>query len=207
MSEYELIASNGCGSAVIEMALALTGLPHRVTLIPYLKPGPGRDRLLSLNPLGQVPTLVRPDGSVMTESAAMVLHIHDVAPRAGLVPSDVDRRAAFFNLLVVLVGAVYPTFTFGDEPEHFGLDGAAAAILRSESDARRTRIWQHMETLVSPVPYALGSTLTAIDLYLAVMTAWRPGRGWFAEHCPKLLSAADAATQTPAVARVLERNA
>lgn len=52
MSEYELIASKGCGSAVIEMALALAGLPHRVTLIPYWKDGPERSRLLSLNPLG-----------------------------------------------------------------------------------------------------------------------------------------------------------
>jgi hypothetical protein len=29
---------------MIEMALA--GLPHKVTLIPYLKPGPERQRLL-----------------------------------------------------------------------------------------------------------------------------------------------------------------
>jgi GST-like protein len=206
MSEYELIASKGCGSAVIEMALALAGLPHRVTLIPFLKPGPGRDRLLPLNPLGQVPTLVRPDGTVMTESAAMVLHIHDVAPQAGLVPSDVDRRAAFFNLLVILVGAVYPTFTFGEEAKHFGLDDAAASTLRSACAARRMRIWQRMEAMISPAPHALGSALTAIDLYLAVMTDWNPGRTWFAENCPKLLSAVDAAAQIPAVARVLERN-
>jgi len=206
MSEYELIASKGCGSAVIEMALALAGLPHTVTMIPFLAPGPGRERLLSLNPLGQVPTLILPDGAVMTESAAMVLHIHDVAPQAGLVPSGVERRAAFFNLLIVLVGAVYPTFTFGDEPEHFGLDDAAASTLRSESDARRMRIWRHMETLVTPEPYVLGSALTAIDLYLAVMTAWRPGRSWFAEHCPKLFSAAEAATRVPAIGHVIERN-
>lgn len=207
MSEYELIASKGCGSAVIEMALALAALPHRIALIPYLEPGPGRERLLSRNPLGQVPTLILPDKTVLTESAAMVLHIHDVAPQAGLVPSDVDNRAVFFNLLIVLVGAVYPTFTFGDEPKQFGLDDAAAALLRSESDARRMRIWRHMETLLLPDPYALGQTLTAIDLYLAVMTAWRPGRAWFAEHCPKLLSAADAAAKIPAISRVLGRNA
>lgn len=206
MSEYELIASKGCGSAVIEMALALAALPHRVTRIPYLEAGPERERLLSLNPLGQVPTLILPDGTVMTESAAMVLHINDVAPRAGLVPSDADDRPAFFNLLIVLIGAVYPTFTFGDDPKQFGLDDAAAAILRAESDSRRMRIWRHMEAQISPSPHALGSALTAIDLYLAVMTAWRPRRAWFAEHCPKLLSAAEAAAQVPAISEVIERN-
>jgi GST-like protein len=157
--------------------------------------------------LGQVPTLILPGGTVMTESAAMVLHIHDVAPQTGLVPSDTSRRAAFLNHVIVLVGAIYPTFTFGDAPQHFGPDDAASALLRSESDTRRMQIWRHMESLDSPGPYALGPTLTAIDLYLAVMTAWRPGRVWFAKHCPKLLSAADAAVQTPVVGRVLERNA
>ncbi|MFD0389538.1 hypothetical protein ACFQ4K_19925 [Tistrella bauzanensis] len=34
-----LIGSPGCGSAVIEMALALTGLPHVVEDLPYLEPG------------------------------------------------------------------------------------------------------------------------------------------------------------------------
>lgn len=207
MSEYELIASKGCGSAMIEMALELAGLPHRVTLIPYLEPGPGRERLLSLNPLGQVPTLILPDGTVMTESAAMVLHIHDAAPQAGLAPRPGDpNRAAFLNLLVVLVGALYPTFTFGDDPKQFGLDETAAAVLRAQTDARRMRVWQHVEALVSPDPHMLGRSMTALDLYVAVMTRWRPGRDWFAAHCPKLLSAAEAAEANPVVARVIARN-
>jgi Glutathione S-transferase len=207
MSEYELIASKGCGSAVIEMALELAGLPHRVTLIPYLEPGPGRERLLSLNPLGQVPTLVLPGGTVMTESAAMALHIHDAAPQAGLAPRPDDpSRAAFLNLLVVLVGALYPTFTFGDDPKQFGLDEAAAAVLRAQTDARRMRIWQHVESLVSPDPHVLGRSITALDLYVAVMTRWRPGRAWFAAHCPRLLSVAEAAEADPVVARVIARN-
>lgn len=75
MSTYELIGSRGCGSAIVEMALALANVPYTLTDLPYLKPGPGRDRLLSLNVTGQVPTLVLPDGEVMTESAAIVMHL------------------------------------------------------------------------------------------------------------------------------------
>ncbi|QFU17509.1 glutathione S-transferase family protein [Microvirga thermotolerans] len=207
MAEYELIASKGCGSAVIEMALALAGLPHRITLIPYLEPGPQRDRLLALNPLGQVPTLVLPDGTVMTESAAMVLHIDDVAPQARLAPRpDDSNRAAFLNLLVVLVGALYPTFTFGDDPKQFGLDENAASVLRAQTDARRMRLWQHLESRISPDPYVLGRERSAIDLYVAVMTHWRPGSAWFAEHCPKLLAAAEATAADPRIGEILSRN-
>lgn len=207
MPAYELIASKGCGSAVIEMALALAGLPHKVTNIPYLTPGPDRDRLLALNPLGQVPTLVLPDGTVMTESAAMILHIHDVAPQAGLVPAAEDpNRARFLNLLVALVAAVYPTFTFGDDPKHWGLGDEAASILRTRTDARRLGIWQHIEKTIAPSPYALGSRMSAIDLYLAVMTTWRPGQHWFSEQCPKIMSAVRAAARDHVIGEVLARN-
>ena len=32
---------------------------------------------LSVNPMGQIPALVLPDGTLMTESAAMLLHLTD----------------------------------------------------------------------------------------------------------------------------------
>ena len=130
MSGYELMSSVGCGSVIVEMAFALAGLPVDVTEIPYGKPGPERDRLLSLNPLGQVPVLVLPGGDVMTESAAMVLHLDDLVPEAGLLPRPGDAgRPAALNQLVLLVAAVYPTVTFSDPPEMWTLPGPAAERL------------------------------------------------------------------------------
>ena len=106
-ASYTLLAAKGCGSVIVEAALALSGLPHRVEETPYDEPGPARDRLRALNPLGQVPVLLLPDGEVMTESAAMVLHLADRAPEAGLAPPPDDpTRPAFLRWLVFLVGAI-----------------------------------------------------------------------------------------------------
>jgi glutathione S-transferase len=80
-----LITSKGCGSAVVEAALELAGLPYAVEEVDPEAPGFNRDRLLGLNPLGQVPVLL-PDGTVLTESAAMVLHLAERAPGAGWRP-------------------------------------------------------------------------------------------------------------------------
>ena len=144
MKTYELIGSAGCGSAIVEMALALANVPYTLEDVPYLKPGPQRDRLLRLNPLGQVPTLVTPDGEVMTESAAMILHLHDVAPQAGLAPlPDQPERARFLNLLIRLVAAIYPTFTYGDNPPQWTTEGApptccASACTRAAPNCGRS---------------------------------------------------------------------
>ena len=59
-----------------------------------------------------------PDGSVMTETAAIALHVDELVPAAGLFPAPGDplRRDAL-RWLMFLIAAVYPTFTYGDEPE------------------------------------------------------------------------------------------
>jgi GST-like protein len=204
---YTLLASKGCGSAVVEACLAVAGLPHTVEEIPYGQPGPARDRLLALNPLGQVPTLVLPDGTVMTESAAMALHLAEQAPGAGLAPAPDDpARPAFLRWLAFLVGAVYPNFTYGDDPSRYVSGEAAIADLRASTDAYCQRCWRIVEEALDPGPWFLGERFSVLDLYVSVMSRWRPRRAWFAEHCPKLHEVALRVDGDPRVAGVWARN-
>lgn len=199
----ELIGSRGCGSVIVEMALALADLPCRITDIAYGVPGPGRDRLLALNPLGQVPTLVLEDGAVMTESAAILLHLDRLAPRAALVRQD----RAFLNRLIWLVAAVYPTFTYGDAPERWTMPGDAAATLRARTDARREALFLHWEAEAGAGPYAMGAGPSALDLYLVAMTRWRPRQAWFDRHAPRLTGFAARASEHIALAPIIARHA
>src|SRR3546814_3545933 len=90
---HTLLACRGTGSAIIEGLLDLTGLPYAIREIDHYGSETDRAVLRSHNPLAQVPVLILPDGAVMTESAAMVLHIADLAPGAGLAPPGEIGRA------------------------------------------------------------------------------------------------------------------
>lgn len=205
MSDMELIGSRGCGSAIVEMALEQANIPYRLTDLPYLKPGPGRDRLLSLNTAGQVPTLVLPDGQVMTESAAIMLHLNDIAPAAGLVPPKGPERARCWNLLIRLVSSIYPTFTYSDIPENWTTAGPGAQRLRQTVRQRREQLWREFESQTGE-PHVLGRRYSVLDLYVAVMTHWYPGRAWFETECPRIHAAALRAAESPVVAGVLARH-
>lgn len=207
MTGYVLIASEGAGSAIVEAALELSGLPYRLDMIPYDEPGPDRDRLLALNPLGQFPTLILPDGRVMTESAAMILHIGDVAPETRLVPPlDAPERPAFLRWLAFLVAAIYPTFTYGDVPSRWVAGEAAQAELRATTDRHREQLWRYVESQIQPSPWFLGERFSGLDLYLGAMAAWRPRQAWFQTECPKVATAAEAARALPKLAEVWRRN-
>jgi GST-like protein len=204
---YKLYGAKGGGSMIVEAAFARTSLPVEFVDLAWDDIGWNSRTLAPLNPLGQIPTLVMPDGTVMTESAAIMLHLAEVAPDADLVPArDHPQHTAFLRWLVFLVAAVYPTFTFGDVPQRWvaGDEGAAKA-LRASTDEHRNMLWRYVEGQIAG-PWFLGDTWSALDLYMWPMTFWRPGRDWFKEHCPKLYGIGMAADADPLCKAVSARN-
>ena len=203
---HRLIGNPGCGSAIVEAAFALSGLPYETEMLEIWQPGPERDRLFQLNPQGQVPVLILPDGSVMTESAAMVLHIIDQTPGAGLAPPvGASTRPAFLRWLIFLVATIYPTFTYGDDPSRYVNEPEARDELRAVTDAECQRAWRQVETGITG-PWMLGETRSALDLYVWTMVRWRPRRDWFRTYCPRLAAIADAIDADPRLAAVKAAN-
>jgi GST-like protein len=204
---YTLIGAPGWGSAIAEALLDLSGLPYQVEDIDASKPTTESKRLTALNPLAQVPTLLLPDGTVMTESAAITLLLADRAPGAELAPPPGDpTRAAFLRWLVFIVANVYPMYTVGDDPSRFVSSEAAQKELRDSTDAYRAKSWGIVEAAIAPRPWFLGTRFSALDVYAKVMTHWRPRRDWFKDNCPKLMSIALAADKEPRLAKVWQRN-
>lgn len=207
MASYTLFACKGTGSMIAEVAFDLAQIPVEIVDLDWKDTGWNSPVLGKINPLGQLPTVKMPDGTVLTESAAIVLHLADLAPDAGLAPKvDEAHRAEFLRWLVFLVAAVYPTFTYGDVPERFVEgDAAAGAKLKAGTDEHRKTLWRFLEGQVGS-PWFLGDRFSALDVMLWPMTFWRPGRAWFAEECPKLLAIGVAMDHHPSAVRVAKRN-
>ena len=206
MDRHLLLGCKGCGNVIVEAAFALAGVPLDVEDVDYSAGSPTRARLLEVNPLGQVPALVLPDRTVMTESLAIVHYLNDLAPQAGLVPAPGSPdRARFLRWSTFLVAAIYPTFTYGDEPAKWVEDVNGAKQLRESTDRHRQDLWQQVEAEAAE-PWFLGARRSALDLYIAVMTRWRPGILWFTKRTPKLVAIAQKTTAIPEVAAVVKRN-
>jgi GST-like protein len=204
---YKLYGAKGSGSMIVEAAFGRARLPVEFVDLAFDDVGWGSRSLAPLNPLGQVPTLVMPDGSIMTESAAIVLHIAERAPQANLVPAlDHPQHTAFLRWLVFLVSPVYSTFTYGDVPKRWVAgDEAAAMALRTSTDEHRNLLWRYVEARIDG-PWFLGATWSALDLYMWTMTFWRPGRDWFKAECPKLHAIGVAMDADPVCKAVAARN-
>ena len=90
-----LYGKQGSGSAAIEAALELAGLPVRVVETATWDRNEAYDELLKLNPLGQIPTLVLPGGAAISESAAILIHLGLAHPREDPLPQLRSRGRRF----------------------------------------------------------------------------------------------------------------
>jgi GST-like protein len=203
---YKLYGRPGWGSAIVEAQLAWYGLAYTLEPVGDLLRDPAaRTALEKVNPLAQVPTLMLPDGTVMSESAAITLLLADVTGKDTLVPGPgAKERAPFLRWLVFLVANVYPTYTYADVPERF-VPGEPARAFRKTVDAYAERLWHQLDGAAG-APWFLGERFSALDIYLRVMTHWRPKRGWFETNTPRLFAIARRADQKPELAEAWQRN-
>ncbi|PKH26737.1 glutathione S-transferase [Enterobacterales bacterium CwR94] len=203
MSQLTLYGARGWGSAITEVMLTLAGEEYDfVDVVGFDKPGSARETLQALNPQAQVPTLVLPDGSVMSESAAIALWLLDRHPH--LAPRTfTPERARFQRLMIWLVATVYPTFTYADYPERW-VPGDGATFVENILQSRREMwLWLEQETETA---WLAGEEMTLVDCWLVVMVTWRPGRNWFEVNTPTLATIAANVRTRPELRNILELN-
>ena len=200
----KLYGCKGCGSTVVEAMLQLAGLEYEYIEAVSWEPFSHHEDLVRLNPLKQVPTLVLDDGSVMTESAAIILWLCERLPQ--LVPQDAAARAQFYRWMIYVPANMYALAPFRDFPAKWIDEEAAQKRFRERTTERLHELWRQLETELQPAPYVLGADMSALDLYLAMVSRWWGGRKWVPENCPRL-AAAIALTEThPVIAKVWENN-
>ena len=80
MEPYILYGDRRSGSCTVEMALAEIGAPVELRPVPLEGDHQLSDEYRKINPMGRVPAMVLPDGTVLTESLAILLTLADRHP-------------------------------------------------------------------------------------------------------------------------------
>ena len=177
---YTLYGKKGSGSASIQVALGIIGAPFRIVETASWDTNDAFVELLKVNPLGQIPTLVLEEGSVLTESAAILIHLGSVHPESGLLPRDASARAQMIRGLVFIAANCYSAISIIDYPERWcadaDADDAVKDRIRAGTRARLHKHWEIFADLFPARPYLGGAELGALDLFAAVVSKWSGSR-------------------------------
>jgi glutathione S-transferase len=152
--------------ALYEAALEHETTFHHVTL-ETKRYDDGAD-LWQVTGKGQVPALITRDGTLLTENAAVLQYVADLAPTTGLAPpASAPARYLLQQWLSYIATELHKqvfavVFNPGPPPE------AAAYALGSVLPARL----DFVDNALVDRPFLVGDTFTVADAYLATVLNW-----------------------------------
>lgn len=141
---YKLYGRLGAGSLAPQILLEEIGVPYELV---WVSRAPAEiEALRRISPAGKVPVLVLADGTAMSESAAILIHLTIAHPAADLAPrAGTTAHARFLQRMVFLSANVYEAALRFFYAERYCAAGTVAA---ADIKARARADWaRHLELI------------------------------------------------------------
>jgi glutathione S-transferase len=197
---FTLYGKPATGSLVVQIALEEAGLPYERVWVG--NEAADVERFRSINPTGKVPALQLPDGTVMFESAAMLIFLATQNGAGKLAPEPgTSRYALFLQWMAFLSANVYESalrLFYSSRYSARGESDAAAISTQGAADyaCHLTLIGRALN------PYVLGAEYSAADAYLYMLASWLPEKEALFGRVPALATHAGMVASRPAVRKV-----
>jgi glutathione S-transferase len=200
-----LYGSQSSASLVVHWLLIELGIDHALRQLDFERGEQKSPAYLAINPAGRVPALLL-DGQVLTESAAIVMHLADLHPQAGLAPAPgTPARGDYYRWMCFCVYTLMPAYRSWFYPHEPAGENHSEAV-RERARVQLEVAWQQVaDQLTLAGPYLLGERLSAVDFMLTMLMRWsrnlpRPSDRW-----PALAAHAARMKARPAFAEVYRR--
>ncbi len=200
---YKLYNRTGSGGFSVEAALAVGGLAYAVVDVASTPNTPLPEAFRDVNPWRQVPVLVLPDGTVMTESAAILVHLVAAHPAANLGPTPGSTGSArLLRWLFFMTANVYEGILRVSYPDRFTTDPAGHPAVVAAARQRTHQAFQVLEAEIARDGWLLGDRLTVGDIQLAMLYAWHIAT----DDCPECARITNQVAAHPVIAPIWQRN-
>jgi len=197
----------GNASLAPHILLEELGVPFELRLVDRASNAHKSPAYLALNPNGLIPVLQ--DGElVLYETAAILLHLADTHPGAGLAPVlGTPERAHFYKWMMWLTNTLQPmllNYFFPDRLVAEGnAEGAAQVKQRAEARAGELQALLGTEFARHGGPWLLGERYSALDPFAFMLCRWTRSFAEPARSRPQLAEFLQRMLARPALQRVL----
>ncbi len=205
----KLYFAPGACSFVPHVLLEMSGAEFESCMVKLHKGEQNSADYKAINPRGQVPVLVN-SGQAVTQIVAIVLHLDQLFPQAGFLPTEALARAQAISTLAWMNNTVHPTFTHIFMPQKFSDQPDVQAALKPYNVQLFQGMLGELQSLVIAAAakgqaWLSGAHFGPLDAYALTLTRWGTIAGIKPEVHPELWAFVQKVAAEPAVARVIER--
>jgi len=210
-TKYVLYTAKRSGAASVEVMLQALGLDFELKdATPWSEPpGPFFDELKTVNPLGQLPTLVTPGGEILTESVAVLWTLMERHPNDWVPAPSTRDKAACLRWMQFVSSTVYAAGGVADFPARWTTSRSAAARASVEraAVARMKLGWDIVaQAFPQKKGFLLGARPFVCDVYLANLSRWWKMRDYLQVTHPSFAAMMQRVDRLPLVAPIWKRH-
>lgn len=170
-----LFYANGTISIAPAIALLEAGLNHTLTRVDFASADQTKPEYLAINPKGRVPALVLDDGTVLSETGALLDYIAAMAPDAGLLPATPQDAAHMRSVMYYLASTMHVAHAHKMRGSRWADKPESHADMRAKVAETMTACAAFVEAECLRGDYVCGDTFTIADPYLFVVCNWLEG--------------------------------
>lgn len=205
---YTLYWSHNSASIAAHYCLEEAGAPYELVLIDMDKGAHKQADYLRVNPAAKLPAMKLPDGSIISECAAISLLIADRFPQSGLAPAiDDPARGPFLMWLYHLNNTLQPAMLRYYYPDRITTDPKGVAAIQEKAKEEIASLWARIDShLEKNGPFLLGAKFSAADALCYMLSTWQDCCPDTYRRFPNVRRLAEKVRARPAIARVADLN-
>ena len=168
----------------IHVLLEEVGLPYETEQLDVAGGGTKEPRFLAINPKAKVPTLIRDDGSVLTEFSAIALWLARAHRQSSLFMDDAELEARAMEAMAYVEGTIHgqgyarifaPEFFEPQDVLHGSLGLGKDAVEKQGKEIVEMG-FVVLDTSLAGRGYAAGDAFTVADAALFYVERWAGSR-------------------------------
>tara|TARA_R110000850_G_scaffold31810_19_gene87260 strand:+ start:207 stop:827 length:621 start_codon:yes stop_codon:yes gene_type:complete len=176
----------GTISIAVAIALEEAGLPYDAVQMDFKTADQTKPDYLAVNPKGRVPALALEDGTVLTETGALLDYIAAIAPTANLVPTAPKDAAHMRSAMYYLASTMHIAHAHKMRGSRWATQQSSFDDMTAMVPETMAACAAYVDTHILRGDYVLGDTFSIADPYLYVVCNWLSGDGVDVALYPKI---------------------
>lgn len=187
------------------IALEAAGAPYQITRLDFSANEQRSAGYLKINPKGRAPSLALGDGTILTETPALLAFIAQSFPQARLAPADPVGFAKAQEFNAYLCATVHVAHSHRIRGARWANEEASFEDMRRKVPQSVREAFQVIEDHYLQGPWVLGEAWSICDAYLYTLSQWLEADGVDPGAVPRVADHRARMGELPAVRAALAK--
>lgn len=182
----KLYYAPGTVSIAVAICLEEAGMPYTPNKVDFASAEQTKSDYLKINPKGRVPAIVLDNGTVLTETGALLDFVAALYPQAGLIPASPEDAAHMRSVMYYLASTMHVAHAHKMRGSRWADQQSSWDDMTAKVPETMTACAAYVESDCLRGDYAVGDAFTIADPYLFVVCNWLAGDGVQVSDFPKI---------------------